>query len=163
MMEMCQTDTDQFPLVKSRAKGGPEDSDVLGGTREPARTEIRGRAERPRSTRRFRVKDLPTKRFLATEGKRVASPRRSRRVPPDQAAEANVTALERRPVAGRGENPARCVCPGRFSDVTRSRARPRNPSPVRLLRSGICSKQRITGWRLGSVLEVVPLSPTAWP
>lgn len=74
MMEMCQTDTDQFPLVKSRAKGGPEASDVLGGSREPARTEIRGRAERPRSTRRFRVKDLPTKRVPATEGKSRLAP-----------------------------------------------------------------------------------------
>lgn len=31
MMEMCQKDTDQFPLVESRANGAPEDSNTMGG------------------------------------------------------------------------------------------------------------------------------------
>lgn len=113
-MEMCQKDTDQFPLVKSRANGGPEDSGTVGG-KPHDRTEPRsprgqtsvnvlsGRAARDVSVSQA----LPTQRLLITEGKSVASPGSSRRAPPSQAAEVNVATVRQRRVTRRGENPAR--------------------------------------------------------
>lgn len=79
-----------LPRARPRAMWAP-DSETAKVTRVCTDTSVR-HTPSLRSTRRLRAsKTLPTERLLITEGRRAASLRRSRRVPPDRAAEVHVS------------------------------------------------------------------------